>query len=120
MGVVGGEAPPPPAEEPEDEPGPDPDPAPGITGAGAPVHGSTDVPAEPAPLDEVFGAEGFKAERRLCLRWDGQWRCFVRWQARALWDERCLGAASAAAASVPMQAQSTQSRSADLPARNIT
>ena len=80
MGVSVGGAPPP-AEEPGDEPEPDPDPAPGITGAGAPVHGSAEEPEEPAPLEAPFGAEGFEPEPRLCLRWDflparaaGQWR----------------------------------------------
>jgi hypothetical protein len=53
---------PPPAGELDPEPGP-PDPAvPGITGVGAPVHGSVDEPGEPAPLETPFGAEGFKPE----------------------------------------------------------
>jgi hypothetical protein len=65
VGVSVGEAPSLPAEEPEDEP--DPDPEPGITGAGAPVHGSVDEPDEPAP-EEPFGVEGFALEPSLCLR----------------------------------------------------
>jgi hypothetical protein len=64
-----GEGLPPPAGEPDPDPDsePDPDPEPGITGAGAPVHGSVDVPGAPEPLATPFGAEGFELDKRLCL-----------------------------------------------------